>query len=189
MDHASSAPGSICAGNPIMQDSVNYGNFTSVISCSVSLFRQSLSWRWSTATPSQNTLQIRQMMRTQRQLEAAHRTDNFGSAKRTADAFAQGLLGATSPKPTNLLVVNLSDLMWVLHGCRLRKELPTASSIGKDHWGRWRTTALKEYLPALCMGLALSSAFDRTPGVQSVTDPTEELLSRIQALSLRTSAT
>ena len=64
--------------------------------------------------------------------------------------LAQGLLGAASPKPTNLLVVNLPDLMCTLHSCRVRKELPAATSIGKDQWGRWRTTALKEYPPAFC---------------------------------------
>ena len=33
-------------------------------------------------------------------------------------------------------------------------DIPKTTSIGKDHTGRWKTTALKEYPPALCRGLA-----------------------------------
>ena len=40
--------------------------------------------------------------------------------------FAQGLMGAYTPKPTHLLVVNLPGLLGDLHSHRVRKELPQA---------------------------------------------------------------
>lgn len=101
--------------------------------------------------------------------------------------LAQGLLGAASPKPTNLLVVNLPDLMCTLHSCRVRKELPAATSIGKDQWGRWRTTALKEYPPAFCRGMAISlaKAFDRTEVDFTVAEPDEDFLARISSMIVK----
>ena len=54
-----------------------------------------------------------------------------------------------------LFAASHHNIMQVLHGCRVRRtELPAEASIGKDQWGKWRTTALNEYPPALCMGLA-----------------------------------
>ena len=68
--------------------------------------------------------------------------------------FAQGLLGAASAKPTQLLVVNMLDLLLTLHANRVCVDLPKGTSIGKDGKGRWKTTALKEYPPELCSCLA-----------------------------------
>ena len=72
--------------------------------------------------------------------------------------ISQGLLGAKSPKPTSILTLNLPDFVeHVWHG-RVTSHLPKAASIGKDALGQWRTTALKEYPPALCRALARSFA-------------------------------
>jgi hypothetical protein len=72
--------------------------------------------------------------------------------------FAQGLLGAKSPKPTSILSLNLPDLVDQIWRGRVCDELPQNSSIGKDSHGRWKTSVLKEYTPALCKALAESFA-------------------------------
>ena len=98
--------------------------------------------------------------------------------------FAQGLMGSFSAKPTNLLVVNLPDLILTLHAHRVRTELPKTVSIGKDQQGRWRTTTLKEYLPALCRSLA--TEFDRalhnTPVDPCSEEPTPVELAQYTAM-------
>ena len=71
--------------------------------------------------------------------------------------FAQGLLGARSPKPTRLLTLNLSTLPQRIHAHRLCPDLPKRSAIGKLETGQWATTGLKEYPPAL--NKALGEAF------------------------------
>ena len=88
--------------------------------------------------------------------------------------FAQGLMGSTSAKPTHLLVVNLPTLLVTLHANRVRTEIPHAKSIGKDDQGRWRTTALKEYAPALCRSLAMEfgKAIFATPVASLCSVPT-----------------
>ena len=68
--------------------------------------------------------------------------------------FCQGLLGAPTPKPTQLLVLNLPHLIQTLHKWRVRRELPRQAAIGIDDQGRWQTTPLKEYPPAMCGSLA-----------------------------------
>ena len=57
--------------------------------------------------------------------------------------FSQGLMGSSSAKSTNLLVANLPDLILTLHANRVRMDILKTASIGKDHQGRWKTTALK----------------------------------------------
>ena len=52
--------------------------------------------------------------------------------------------------------VNLKHLMMDLHCCRVRSEIPNKAAIGKNACRHWRTSALKEYAPALCKGMALS---------------------------------
>ena len=90
--------------------------------------------------------------------------------------FAQGLMGSSSSKPTNLLALNLSELMLSLHAHRVRTEIPKATSIGKDQQGRWKTTALKEYTPSLCKCLAsvLFQASLETPVNPHVAEPPED---------------
>ena len=71
--------------------------------------------------------------------------------------LAQGLLGASSPKPTRLLAINLPDLMFHLRQHHVTPDLPKRSAIGRDSDGTWRTAPLKEYPPA--MNRALACAF------------------------------
>ena len=68
--------------------------------------------------------------------------------------FAQGLLGAPSPKPTQLLLLNLPNMILALHQWRVCSELPKSSAIGVDSSGAWRTAPLKEYPPAMCPAIA-----------------------------------
>ena len=75
-------------------------------------------------------------------------------------SFCQGLLGAPTPKPTRLLVLNMRDLMGELRRHHLCRDLPARSAIGKDEGGAWQTTKLKEYPPA--MSRALASSFVKT---------------------------
>eukprot|EP00438_Fugacium_kawagutii_P034775 Skav236239 [mRNA] locus=scaffold829:211005:216797:+ [translate_table: standard] len=66
----------------------------------------------------------------------------------------QGFFGAPSPKPTNLLLLNLpkGDVhLWDQRSCLIP---PNAVSIGKSESGQYRTSPLKEYPPALCKALA-----------------------------------
>ena len=67
-------------------------------------------------------------------------------------------MGSSSPKPTNVLVVNMPELVLTLHANRVRVELPNATSIGKEAEGRWCTSAFKECAPPLCRSLAISFA-------------------------------
>jgi len=70
--------------------------------------------------------------------------------------FAQGLLGAPTAKPTQLLLLNLPGVIHALHSWRVCVELPKGAAIGLDADGRWRTSPLKEYPPAMCGALAAS---------------------------------
>ena len=76
--------------------------------------------------------------------------------------FAQGLLGSKTPKPTELLCVNLPSMLHFLHLYRVRKELPIGQAVGRDARGDWKTTSLKEYPPAFCRAIAaaIRSVFD-----------------------------
>lgn len=98
--------------------------------------------------------------------------------------FAQGLLGAKTPKPTNLLTVNLPRMLFHLHQGRICKELPTSTAIGRTESGVWRTTALKEYPPALCrcMAVALIEVFDQTPVASHAQEPSREFVARCQEM-------
>lgn len=68
--------------------------------------------------------------------------------------LSQGLFGAMSPKPTDLLVINLPDLPRDLRQWMTRSELPRSRAIGLDSKGCWKTGYLKEYPPAMCGALA-----------------------------------
>ena len=68
--------------------------------------------------------------------------------------FAQGMLGAPTPKPTDFLLINLADMILHLHQHRIRAELPHARAVGCTVDGHWRTSVLKEYPPALCKAVA-----------------------------------
>ncbi len=66
----------------------------------------------------------------------------------------QGLYGSESPKPTDLLTLNMGDLEKVLRDNCTKDKLPYTRSIGKDTEGRFLTSRLKEYPPAMCKALA-----------------------------------
>ena len=66
----------------------------------------------------------------------------------------QGLFGAFSAKPTELLLLNLSEALPIFHAGRLVKEIPKTCSIGKHADGTYKTTSLKEYPPAFCRCMA-----------------------------------
>ena len=76
--------------------------------------------------------------------------------------FAQGLMGARTAKPTELLCINLPQIISFLHAQRVRKDLPAGQAVGRDAHGGWKTAPLKEYPPALCKAMANSflAAFD-----------------------------
>ena len=72
--------------------------------------------------------------------------------------LAQGLLGASSPKPTELLVLNMPSLPAAICQWRLTPEVPRSGNIGTDHKGQYRTAHLKEYPPAFCAAMAQATA-------------------------------
>ena len=86
--------------------------------------------------------------------------------------FAQGLLGAKSPKPTRFLALNMESLPQQIHRHRLRPDLPKTSAIGHTADGHWATTALKEYPPALNRALGESFAIHL---LQSTMDQEQEI--------------
>eukprot|EP00435_Cladocopium_sp_Y103_P020241 s592_g4.t3 len=90
--------------------------------------------------------------------------------------FAQGLLGAKTAKPTEFICVNLPNMMRLLHLNRVRTELPHGQSIGKTHDGKWHTSSLKEYSPALCKAMAdaIRLAFDSCEVATVSRDPPAE---------------
>ena len=87
--------------------------------------------------------------------------------------FAQGMLGAPTPKPTDFLLVNLEDMIIHLHSHRIRTELPKARAVGCNAKGHWKTSVLKEYPPALCHAVAqaLIQRIDECPVISAVPSP------------------
>ena len=72
----------------------------------------------------------------------------------TSIDFSQGLLGATSAKPTTFMVLNMPSMLHQLHCHRLTHSIPVGGSIGVDNTGSFKTGGLKEYPPALCRAIA-----------------------------------
>ena len=92
--------------------------------------------------------------------------------------LSQGLLGADSPKPTELLVVNLPTIKHDICSWRITPDPPRNSNIGRDQAGVFKTTQLKEYPPAFCAALAQSTVF----AMRSI-DTVEQI--RVEAQFLR----
>ena len=95
----------------------------------------------------------------------------------------QGHFGAPTPKPTNLLCLNLPGLKAELDAHAVSSSLPRRAAIGRQEDGSWATSRLKEYPPALCFAFA-SCFFHHLQGI-SVTACTEEadhFLSMCQSL-------
>ena len=98
--------------------------------------------------------------------------------------FAQGLLGAPTPKPTCILTLNSPGLISVLHRWRVRRELPQSFALGLNEKGEWRTSVLKEYPPAMCGALAeaLLTSLCAIP-ILDVSDPSPAELQLWQRLN------
>ena len=69
-------------------------------------------------------------------------------------SLSQGLWGAATPKPINLMTVNLPHLQSVLRQHQITKQLRLSFAIGTSADGTWNTAPLKEYPPAVNRGLA-----------------------------------
>eukprot|EP00435_Cladocopium_sp_Y103_P050390 s595_g15.t1 len=81
--------------------------------------------------------------------------------------MAQGLLGAPSPKPTDLLALNLPSLPRHFVQWALCKDLPKGRSIGTNAAGEYHTAGLKEYPPAMCAAIA-QAFFDQLQQPQAL---------------------
>ena len=69
-------------------------------------------------------------------------------------SLSQGLLGADSRKPTELMALNLPHLPTAIIHWRLTPDVPKHTNIGRDSAGHFKTSHLKEYPPAFCGALA-----------------------------------
>ena len=94
--------------------------------------------------------------------------------------LAQGLLGAPTPKPTDLLTLNMEGIMMQFNKHRIRKELPKARAIGKQNDGHWKTSVLKEYPPSMCQAIARTfiSVFDGCPVDTEMPEPPKAFTER-----------
>eukprot|EP00438_Fugacium_kawagutii_P008855 Skav208555 [mRNA] locus=scaffold1216:676220:677759:+ [translate_table: standard] len=72
----------------------------------------------------------------------------------TTMTLAQGLFGSESAKPTQFLLAQMTDLWQDLSACRLSHELPKTISVGRNEFGTFKTSKLKEYAPAFCLSMA-----------------------------------
>eukprot|EP00435_Cladocopium_sp_Y103_P050288 s1539_g15.t1 len=101
-------------------------------------------------------------------------------------SFAQGLMGAKTAKPTDFLCVNLPSMMRFLHQNRVRMELPHGQSVGKTREGKWRTSSLKEYSPALCKAMAdaMRHVFDSCEVTAALGDPPAAFLELCRSMQV-----
>ena len=63
-------------------------------------------------------------------------------------------MGSEEQKANGLLLLNLSQMVPALRRWQVATEIPQGTSIGLTSTGEWATSALKEYPPAFCAGLA-----------------------------------
>ena len=101
--------------------------------------------------------------------------------------LAQGLFGAPSAKATDLMTINLPDIVQDLRHWMIRRELPHGSSIGLTADGQWRTGIFKEYPPAMCG--ALASSFRREIDqilTKAGVEPTDADVARWESLTVTT---
>lgn len=80
-------------------------------------------------------------------------------------SFMQGYYGSETPKPTNILAVNLDAFGAQLLRWRITDKLPCGQSTGKDMNGFYHTAKLKEYAPALgaCLANSFAQAITKVP--------------------------
>ena len=98
--------------------------------------------------------------------------------------FSQGLMGAPTPKPTDLLTVHMEHVLVHLHRCRVRVDLPHAKAVGRNAQGQWKTAILKEYPPSVCMAFAdaFVEGMDRIPIDPSASEPPEAFSARCRPM-------
>jgi len=87
-------------------------------------------------------------------------------------------MGAPTPKTTDLLVINMPNMMMYLHQHRVCNDLPRARAVGCDALGHWKTTILKEYPPSLCLAFAKAFSFGilECPICPDVQDPPQSFI-------------
>ena len=93
----------------------------------------------------------------------------------------QGLYGAISPKPTNLLMIHPPpSTLQILRAGQSQNSLPKHTSIGKMADGTWATMTLKAYPRALCATLArIIEAHVQLRGFDDSTDELPEDLEQL----------
>jgi len=97
--------------------------------------------------------------------------------------LAQGLFGAPSAKPTTLMVLGMSTLEKFLHENRVTREIPNGASVGKDQYGQFKTSPLKEYPPALCKAIAEALCMDIVSTKCDDTEVPADLVERCKAMT------
>lgn len=101
-------------------------------------------------------------------------------------SLSQGLLGAKSMKPTQLLCLNLPPGMpQAIIANQVTKTNPKASSIGRQSDGNWATGGLKEYPPAFSKALAEQFCFEicKVP-ISAQADPDHDFLTVCKAMTV-----
>jgi ribonuclease HI len=100
-------------------------------------------------------------------------------------SLSQGLLGAKSMKPTQLLCLNLPGMAKAIVANQVTKINPKTSSIGRHSDGNWATGGLKEYPPAFSKALAdqFCSAICQVP-VSAQGDPDQDFLTVCKAMTV-----
>jgi hypothetical protein len=100
-------------------------------------------------------------------------------------SLSQGLLGAKSMKPTQLLCLNLLGMAKAIVANQVTKINPKTSSIGRQSDGNWATGGLKEYPPAFSKALAdqFCSAICQVP-VSAQGDPDQDFLTVCKAMTV-----
>ena len=95
----------------------------------------------------------------------------------------QGLFGAKSAKPTDLLLLRLPHAVHIFHSWRTTVNPPKGGTIGKDGH-EFKTSSLKEYPPALCGAIAETflDALTCTP-VQSAVEMPRDFLATATRLN------
>ena len=98
--------------------------------------------------------------------------------------FSQGLMGAPTPKPTDLLTINMNHVLFHLHQCRVRVELPWEKAVGRNLLGQWKTAILKEYPPSVRMAFANAfiQGLDSLQIDPNVQQPSEAFIARCRTM-------
>lgn len=94
----------------------------------------------------------------------------------------QGLHGAPSAKPTELLTLRLGHVAKRLGEWQVSDRMPQGASIGLDSAGCFRTTVLKEYPPSLCAALSAAVMHSLRPSAFTEEAIPDDFLHRCKAM-------